>query len=51
MLQIKKATKEKIKLRMALDGPTGAGKTYTAIRFAQKLGRLITSNSQGAPSG
>lgn len=36
-LQIKKATKEKIKLRMAIDGPTGAGKTYTALRFAHQL--------------
>lgn len=50
MLQIKKATKEKIKLRMALDGPTGAGKTYTALRFAQRLagkdGRILVIDSE-----
>lgn len=37
MLQIKKATKEQIKLRMAIDGPTGSGKTYSSLRFAQHL--------------
>jgi hypothetical protein len=34
-----KATKIKRKLRLALCGPTGAGKTYTALRIAQALGR------------
>lgn len=37
MLKIEQATKEQIKLRMALDGPTGSGKTYTALRFAQRI--------------
>lgn len=37
MLKIEKATKEQIKLRMAIDGPTGSGKTYTALRFAHRL--------------
>lgn len=32
-----KATKEKIKLRMAIDGPSGSGKTYTAMNIAQHL--------------
>ena len=33
----KKATKEKLKARIALCGPAGSGKTYTALRFAQVL--------------
>lgn len=30
----RKATKEKLKARIAIDGPAGSGKTYTALRFA-----------------
>lgn len=37
-LQFKKATKEQSKLRLALFGPSGAGKTYTALRIATGLG-------------
>lgn len=33
----KKASRSKAKLRMALDGPAGAGKSYTALRFAFAL--------------
>ena len=33
MLQFKKATKEQSRLRMALDGPAGAGKTFTGLKF------------------
>ena len=33
----KKATREQLKLRMAIDGPSGSGKTYTALRFAFSL--------------
>ena len=33
----KPATREQLKLRMALDGPAGSGKTYTALRFAFAL--------------
>jgi hypothetical protein len=29
-----KATRKQIKLRMAIDGPSGGGKTYTALRLA-----------------
>jgi len=36
-LQFKLATKEQSRLRMALDGPAGAGKTYTALMFAFAL--------------
>ena len=33
----KKATRKKLKARIAIDGPSGAGKTYTALRFAFAL--------------
>lgn len=32
-----KATKQQVKLRMALDGPSGSGKTYTALIAAKAL--------------
>ncbi|MFN5754478.1 MAG: ATP-binding protein [Pseudanabaena sp.] len=35
------ATKENIKLRMALYGPPGCGKTYTALQLASLLGKKI----------
>jgi hypothetical protein len=34
-----KATKKKLKLRLAIDGPSGAGKTYTALVAATALAR------------
>ena len=37
MSMFKQATKEKLKARIALDGPAGSGKTYTALRIAQGL--------------
>lgn len=37
MLQIQKAVKEQIDLRAAITGPTGGGKTYTALRMAFAL--------------
>ena len=36
-----KATKTKSRLRLALSGPSGAGKTYTALNIAQHLGKTI----------
>lgn len=35
------ATRKRSKLRMALDGPAGAGKTYTALRMAYTLGARV----------
>lgn len=50
MLKIEVATKEQIKLRMALDGPTGSGKTYSALRFAQRIvgksGKILVIDSE-----
>lgn len=40
-LQIKKAIKQKLHLRMAINGPTGSGKTYTALVLATALGTKI----------
>lgn len=40
-MQFKKATKKQARLRMALTGPSGAGKTYTAIAVGQYLGARI----------
>jgi hypothetical protein len=36
-----KATKEQLKLRMGLFAPSGGGKTYTALMFAQAMGPRI----------
>jgi len=40
-IQFRKATKEQLKLRMALIGPAGSGKTYSALNIAQHLGKQI----------
>lgn len=41
MLEFTKATKEKAKLRLAIFGPSGAGKTFTALRLATGLNETI----------
>lgn len=40
-LQFTKATKEQARLRLALFGPSGAGKTYTALKIATGMGGSI----------
>jgi hypothetical protein len=40
-MTFKKAVKHEAKLRMALTGPSGAGKTWTALEFASALGKKI----------
>ena len=40
-MSFKKATKEQSKLRLALMGPAGSGKTFSALTFAQALGKKI----------
>ena len=41
MASFSKATKKKAKLRLALIGPTGSGKTYTGLSIASHLGSKI----------
>ena len=39
--RFRKATKKESRLRLALDGPAGAGKTFTALRFAFAIGSRV----------
>lgn len=41
MTGFKKATREKVKLKLAIIGPTGSGKTYSALRLAKGLNGKI----------
>lgn len=41
MMTFSKASKKKSKLRMALVGPSGTGKTYTALAIATHLGQRV----------
>ncbi len=40
-LTFQAASRKKTKLRMAIDGPAGSGKSFTALRFAFALGKKI----------
>ena len=40
-MTFQKAVKEQVKLRIALIGPSGGGKTYSALRFAKYLGGRV----------
>lgn len=46
-----KATKRQLKARFAIDGPTGAGKTFTALAVGKELGERVvlvdTENGSG----
>jgi hypothetical protein len=37
MMQLKKATRKQVKLRLNISAPSGAGKTYSALRMAKGL--------------
>lgn len=37
MIQLKKATRKQVKLRLNISAPSGAGKTYSALRMAKGL--------------
>ncbi len=48
-LQIKKAVKERVKIRLALAGPAGAGKTLTSLKFATVLaegGKILAIDTE-----
>lgn len=48
----KKAQKSKAKLRMAITGATGSGKTFTALRIAAGLGgRTLVVDTEGGEGG
>ncbi len=40
-MQFRPAQRKKAKLHMAIDGPAGSGKTFTALRFALALGTRV----------
>ena len=40
-IEFKKATKHAAKLRLALDGPPGSGKTYTALAIGTRVGEKV----------
>jgi hypothetical protein len=40
-MQFKKATKQQAKARVAIAGPSGAGKTYTALALATAIGNRV----------
>lgn len=42
----KKAVKKQSKLRLAISGPSGAGKTYTALMIANQLGRTAVLDTE-----
>jgi hypothetical protein len=47
-----KATKKKAKLRMAIAGPAGSGKTYSALAIATAMGkRVAVIDSEGGEEG
>lgn len=39
--KVQKAEKKRAKLRLALDGPSGAGKTWTALAIASGIGKRV----------
>jgi signal recognition particle GTPase len=47
-----KATKRAVKARVALDGPTGSGKTWTALTWAKVLGKrtALVDTERGSAS-
>ena len=48
---IKKAVRQQAKLRMALDGPPGSGKTWTALEVATGLGeKILLIETEGSSS-
>lgn len=47
-LSFKQATRQRLKLRMALIGPSGSGKSYTALTLAKHLGsKIAVIDSEG----
>ncbi len=50
-ITFKKAVKEQLKLRLAIDGPSGAGKTFTSLIAATAIGgRILVIDSERGKS-
>jgi hypothetical protein len=49
-LDIRKATKEQARLRMAIHAPSGAGKTMTALLIAKAFGRVLLIDTERGSS-
>ena len=49
MSRFRKATRSKLRLRMAIDGPSGSGKTYTALECAFALAASMAGPDGNAP--
>lgn len=47
MAGFRKATREQAKLRLALIGPAGSGKTYSALAIASEMARLMRESGRG----
>lgn len=43
MSMFKKATRKQLRLRLAIDGPAGSGKTFTGLRLAFALGQRVAA--------
>jgi len=46
-MQIKKATRKQVKLRLAISGPSGSGKTTAALRMATGMARKLGNSRIG----
>lgn len=46
-MAFKKAVKEQAKLRLALDGLAGSGKTYSSLKIASEIAKLIRAHQLG----
>lgn len=50
-IKIRKAEKKQAKLRMAINGPAGSGKTWTALEIASGLGdKILLIDTEGSSS-
>jgi hypothetical protein len=47
MSRLRKATREQAKLRLALIGPAGSGKTWSSLALACEIARLIRESGRG----
>jgi len=46
MSRIHKATKKKSKLRIILEGASGSGKTFSALKMAKPFGKIVLIDTE-----